>query len=108
MDYVPLYISLAIIFMIGVGVPLLVSDFIDTTTINQSSLMTPLVNFVQDGVSIFGFNLDLFGFLGDTLQNALVGYLTIFTYINDIILIPLIIIMITGIVYTVIKVLPTT
>ena len=108
MDYVPLYITLGLIFIIGVGIPLMVSDFVDTSETVPDSAISPLVDLVENGISIFTFNINIFGFLGDTLQNALVDYLTIFSYIPDLILIPLIIIMIVGIAYTFIKILPTT
>lgn len=108
MDYVPLYITLGMLFCIGVLMPLTISDFVDTETIETESILNPLIDVVEEGVGIFTFNLDIFGFLGETLRGALVDYLTIFSFIPEIILIPLIIIMITGIVYTIIKLLPTT
>jgi hypothetical protein len=107
-DYKPLYFTLTLLLIIGVVMPLIISDFVDVSEVETDSILDPLITLVNEGVGIFGFNLDIFGFLGDTLQDSLVDYLTIFALIPEIILIPLIIIMIIGIVYTIVKMLPTT
>lgn len=108
MDYVPLYITLGMLFIIGVFMPLVVSDFVDVESPPESSFLNPLITLFDEGVSIFTFNLDIFGFLGETIQTALVNYVSIFAFIPNILLIPLMIIMIIGVVYTIIKMLPTT
>lgn len=108
MDYVPLYITLALLLTIGVLMPLAISDFVDIEAPPESSILNPLITLFDEGVSLFGFNINIFGFLGETLQTAIVNYLTIFAYIPNILLIPIIIFMITGIVYTFIKLLPLT
>lgn len=96
------------LFTIGVLMPFVISDFVDVTNPPESSIMNPLITLFDEGVSIFTFNLNLFGFLGETLQTAIVNYLSIFAFIPNILLIPMAIIMIIGVVYTIIKMLPTT
>lgn len=108
MDYKPLYLSLGLILIIGVFLPIFISDFTDTENIPENSILNPLITLVGDGVSIFGFNLNIFGFFGDTIQESLVSYISIFAFIPNLLLIPLLIIIITGIVYTIIKMFPTT
>lgn len=107
-DYRPLYFTLALLLIIGVVLPMIVSDFVNVSEVETDSILDPLITIIDEGVGIFGFNLNIFGFLGDTLQGSLVDYLTIFALIPENILIPLLLIMITGIVYTIVKLLPTT
>lgn len=108
MDYIPLYITLGLLFVIGVLMPVVIGDFVDVEEPPESSLMNPIITIFGEGIGFYGFNLNIFGFLGDTLQTSLTNYVTMFAFIPNMLLIPLIIVMITGIVYTIIKLLPTT
>lgn len=107
MDYRPLFFALGIIIIIGVLMPLVVLPYVDYEFLPEDSAMVPLIDLVQNGISIFGFELNIFGFLGN-VQDDFVNYLSMFAFIPDIILIPMIILIITAIVYTIIKMFPTT
>lgn len=109
MDYKPLYISLGLIIIIGVILPLILLNFTETKQIpDENSILSPVINIIENGVTIFSFNIDLFSFFGETIKTNLITYLSAFAFIPNIILIPLLIIIITGILYTFIKLLPTT
>lgn len=102
MDYRPLMYSVVLILIVGVVMPLIISPYVDVDDIPEESAMNPLITLFDEGVSIFGFSINIFGFLGD-LQDNLVDYISIFAFIPNIVLIPLVIIMVLGIVYTLIK-----
>lgn len=108
MDYIPLYITLGLLFSVGVLMPLVIGDFVDVDNPPENSIMNPIVDLIENGISFFTFELNIFSILGDDLQESLVNYVKTFAFIPNLILIPLIIIMIIGVGYTVIKLLPTT
>lgn len=115
-DYAPLYFSVMILLLVGVLLPLVIAPFTAGKP-SQDSLLTPMVELVDDGACIdvpllfFGnkeFCFSPFSWFGDEIKLGFVTYFSAFTYIPPVILIPLIIIMMLGFTYTIIKLLPTT
>lgn len=107
-DWKPAMISLGIILILGGVLPIILQDFIDVGSYNYDDFLAPLINLVENGFSLFGFTIDVFGIFGSTIQNFLVNQLIVFALIPSVIAIPLIIIIIFGFIYTIIKLLPTT
>lgn len=108
-DYTPLYWSIGIILTIGVLLPVVVMGFGVVEEIELTNpLISPLVDFVQNGVNFLGYNIDFFEIFGDNFRNFIIDYLTAFGLIPLGIFIPLMIIVFTGFVYSIVKLLPTT
>lgn len=107
-DYKPAMISLGIILILGGLLPLILQDFVDVGTYDYTGFMEPIINLVENGIELFGFEINVFGIFGEAIQTFLVNQLIVFALIPSIIAIPLIIIIIFGFIYTLIKLLPWT
>lgn len=114
-DWFPMYLSFGIIFSLGIVLPLVLFPF-TSNTINQNSILSPLIDFIDNGVDIevplivttkhVKFNpYDIFG---QTIKNSIVSYLSVFSFIPIIIVLPLVVIVFFGYIYTIVKLLPTT
>jgi hypothetical protein len=106
-DWVPLYISLLIIFIIGGIIPLCISGFVDTTQA-YNSFVDSITSFISDGFSfsVFGiFDLELNPFLwfGEGFNSFMVSQLNAFSYIPPLISVPLLIIGTIGLVWGIIN-----
>lgn len=114
-DYTPLYWSLAIIFTVGIFIPLFVNSVVQEPQPEEiNSLVAGVINTIENGITfdlgaiIGSFNINPFNILGPNLKQNLIYYLTAFGYLPMGILIPLIVITSIGVFYTVVKILPTT
>jgi len=94
MDYVPAYISIGILFIIGVFLPLMLQGFIDVDSLKENES-------VLDDNSILDF-------LPRDISENLYNYSLYLGLIPTIIRTPLVIIMLFGFIYTGIKILPLT
>lgn len=110
-DYVPLYISLAIVFVFGITLPLVLVGFVPETY-NPESVISPYINIVQYGINgtaftipiinyKYNYSFDYFAFLGDTLRGAYINYLNVMSWIPNYILIPIFVFVIVGTIYTI-------
>lgn len=114
-EWKPLFIGLFIIIVIGAFMPVIIAPFIDLSDIQDTGIFTPLINLMNNGVTVdlFGSTylattFDFFGFTGDTVRQSITDYLTVFSIIPLYITIPLFVFSIVGITYTILKTLPTT
>lgn len=118
-EWTPLYISLGIVFVVGFFIPMLVTGFVPEGQTNPNSFISGYVDFVENGftageVALFGWtvfegiNFNPFSWLGDTFHNFYLSQLQAFSFIPNVIAVPLLFISFIGVVYTVIKMLPTT
>ncbi len=114
-EWKPLFIGMFIIIIIGVFLPVIVGGFVDLTDVEDTGIFTPLIDLINNGVTVSFFGstfvtttFDFFGFTGDTVRQGMIDYLVSFSLIPLIITIPLFMFAITGIVYTILKTLPTT
>lgn len=112
-EWTPLYITLAIIFVVGGFVPAIIGGFVEEGQYNQQSYIVPFRNLVDNGITIdlpfiSAFKLNPFAWLGTSIKDFLVGQLDAFSYIPNAISIPLIIFCVVGLFYSFIKLLPTT
>lgn len=96
-EWAPLYISLIILVIIGLVVPVLVFPFVPEGEYNYNSLISPLIDNIEDS-SVINTNF----------QNMLISYLSAFSYIPNYITFPLFLFILVGIIYTGIKLLPLT
>lgn len=103
-DYKPLYLSLAILFIIGVLIPSIISPFADLEELKEDFEG----NIITNGISIFGFNINPFNIIPRNLRDSLEEYSLYFGLIPNVIKIPALILFWLGIIYTFIKLLPTT
>jgi len=110
-DWKPLYISLGITFVLGFLLPLILAPFAveDEFTDEATGLFATLSNFIDNGISLFGFSFNptqiIFGEAG---KDFLVQQYLAFSLIPGILQVMILIIIITGWVYTIVKLLPTT
>lgn len=113
-DWDALRSSVLIIIGISFLFSLILPDFIDITTIQVNGVLSPIVDIVQNGISlsnipIVGFFLpnsatfNPFAFLGETFQTYIISSLTLFSLIPDIILIPLLLYILLGIIWGIIS-----
>lgn len=112
-DWLPLYISLGILFVLGGLIPILISGFVPDGEYNNEAFITPIRDFVENGIDIDlplvpDITFSPFGWFGDDIQEYIVDKYNAFTYVPDLIAIPLLIIMLIGFFYTIIKLLPFT
>lgn len=113
-DYRPLFFSLGFILFVGLLLPLIISSLVETPPISEvTGVMSPFVDFVDEGFCITALLLgeiciNPFDLLGDTLKDYLVDSLITLSIIPNEILIPILILTTLGIIYTIIKLLPTT
>lgn len=102
-EYWPLYVSLGILLVVGVLVPLVVADFYDPSEIEVSGVLSPLFDFIDNGITV---DLPLIGEIGinpfdwiGSLKDSLLDYISYMSMIPNILLVPLTIIMIIGIIW---------
>lgn len=106
-----LIISIAILFVIGGIVPLVVGTFYELEEVTPDGVYGGMVDFINDGFTIFTFDIDILGFLGDDtktfITDQIKGY---YLFAQDLPLIAnaIIILIFLSIFYALIKALPTT
>lgn len=113
-DYYPIYISLALIFILGGIIPLIVNSFVDVDIPRNDSTIEPIVTFLTDGVNVtveipflpdFNFDFDPLFFFPDSIQDFIDQQLIAITYIPDYISIPIGIFIILGILWSIVALL---
>lgn len=118
-DWFPLYLSLIILFLLGGLIPLIIQGFVSEGIYDESSFIAPLINVVDNGftiadITLFGWNIwdginfNPFDWFGADFNSFIINQISAFTFIPNYISIPLLIICILGLIYTLIKLLPTT
>jgi hypothetical protein len=110
-DYKPMMYFLIIAFIVGGFVPLTVSSFIDTQKSDNSSLISPLTNIITQGFSInlpvvTDIHIDFFFWLPNTFHDFLNKQINAFTYLPDWMSIPLLLFMITFLIYGIVSLIP--
>lgn len=107
-DWQPMFFGLGIVLVLGFLLPLILQDYLNIEDYEPTGFLSPLIEIVQEGVGIFGFNIDIFGLFGEGFKEFILNQLLVFAVLPEAISIPLLLIIISGIVYTIIKMLPTT
>lgn len=111
-DGTPLIMAIIILFLIGGIVPLIVNSFIPEGSYNQDSFINPIYDFVENGQEIDllvkEITFNPFSWFGESVQNSILAQLGGFSYIPNYFAIPLLIIVLVSMVYTVVKLMPTT
>jgi hypothetical protein len=111
-DYGGIVIALSILFVIGFIVPLCISPFVESGEYNQNSIAVPFIDFIENGVGmdwvpiVPDFSINIFGIFGDGFQNFMVSQLEAFSYIPNIVAIPLLLFSFILFVYSIIKLIP--
>jgi hypothetical protein len=115
-DWIPLYISLAILFISGGFIPAVISSFLSVGQYNQDSFAVPIIGFIENGFQLpilswipFLQNyatINPFSWFGSGFQAFLVSQFSAFTFIPNYISIPLLFIMAFGFLYTILKMIP--
>lgn len=110
-DYVPLYVSLGLLFLFGVLYPSIYGTFYDLD-LQHDNILAPLVDVIDNGFTVdlwfYEVTLNPFDNLGQTFQDYLLNVVIALTYLPPYVIIPLMIVIIFGFLYTIIKLLPTT
>jgi len=111
-DYGGIVIALSILFVIGFIVPVCISPFVATGEYNYNSIAVPFIDFVANGVPmnwvplVPNFSINIFGIFGDGFQDFMVSQLEAFTYIPNLVTIPLLLLSFVLLVYSIIKLIP--
>lgn len=109
----PLIISLIFLFTIGLILPLSISPFIEPQSYNHESIISPIVTFITLGIptpnsieSILGLgdgHTDVLGWLPSIIKQFIISQFSAFTYIPDLLAVPLIILFTISFGYTILK-----
>lgn len=107
-NYVPLYVFLICLLVVGVGLPLFIGPFVDVSSYDSDSIIAPFITFLDQGLSIsfFGlgsFDLNVFFWLPQFAKDYMLNYLNTFSYIPNVLAVPLMLIMFISLSYTIIK-----
>lgn len=106
-DYKPLYFAVGIFLIVGLIIPQL-AYAVNFNDNQEYESVSSINEFFAEGISIFGFQINIFGFLPDAVISFLTGLLIAFNLLPSWIVFILIIYILLGIIVTVIKLLPTT
>lgn len=118
-EWKPLFIVLFILVLIGVVIPLSLSGFQEVGDYNNASVVSPVIESFNSAWCI-GETIDRWipgnqtmclstaSLVGNDVNSYLVSYLSAFTFIPNWIVIPIVIFLVLGSLYTIIKLLPTT
>jgi hypothetical protein len=82
--------GLGIIFLVGFIIPLLVSPFVATGEYNHDSFISPIISFIGGNENMSA----------ETTQGFIVTQLNAFSYIPDVVAIPLLILSLVLIIYS--------
>jgi hypothetical protein len=110
-DWKPLYYSLGITFILGIILPLILIPFGATAEIGEeaSGIFSKLSGIIENGIGIFGFSFNPVQLiLGETGKNFISKNLLALGLLPEVLQMVIFIFIITGWVYTIIKLLPTT
>ena len=115
-DFKPLLISFLVIFLIGAFLNFFISPFVDSSTPESESVLAGFSSLVQDGVTleipipIFGtidmsFNPITFFWLGiDGVTDFMVEQINLLSHLPDIIVIPMFVLIILAIGFSIITI----
>lgn len=107
-DFAPAGYALAFLLFIGLIFPFFLGFFIEVGDVQLNPFTTGLIDVIENGVSIFTFEINPFSWLGAYMQNQLLESVIYLSLLPTFIIIPAIILSIVSIFYTLIKMLPTT
>ena len=107
-EWKPLYISMIILFIVGILLPSFMNSFVEINPDDVSGLTGGVINLIENGVDFFGSDIDVFGYLPQTIEDSIIEYISGFGYLPDWLQLFTIFIFSIGIFYTFIKLLPTT
>lgn len=109
-NYVPLYIFLGLLIFIGIAIPLILGDLIETENINQNSFSAPIVDVITNPinieiplVSLFvgATDINIIDWFPQSIQESIKSYAIKLTYVPDVIAIPAMIIMLISLIWAV-------
>jgi hypothetical protein len=104
-NYGALLLAFGLLFAVGFIVNIVVVPFAPIGEYNPDCVLTPLLNFVDDGITAGGVTVvNPFNWLGDGVHDFIVSQFSAFTFIPNIVSIPLLIIIFILLVYGVIKI----
>lgn len=104
----PVLVALAILFLVGFLLPLMVQDYITDETFQPQGVTADVINFVDQGTNFtipipaapdLQFNFNIFSIFGDSVKDFVVQQFSAFVLIPNYIAIPLAILFIFSIVW---------
>lgn len=112
-DFKPILITLLAIFLLAGALNLFVSPFVEVVEVQNDSVLSSFVNFIENGFTInipviedWEINPINWLFLGSSgIKSFFVEQLTLLTYIPDYFLIPLLIILLGGLIWSILALL---
>lgn len=115
-DHKPLIYTVAFLLIVGFVLPYFLGFFIDVDSIETSSLVSPLVDVIDYGfeldvIPIAGvgeFDVNPFSWLGSTMQSYISDSITYLGLLPNFLIIIIIVLSSISILYSIIKLLPTT
>lgn len=118
-EYKPIIFGVLLICLLGLVLNVFISPFVDNTAVNSGSILSGFINFVENGFTIsVPFLSSIFSSLSEVhispvtwlwlgispVTDFVVEQLTLMTYIPNIILIPILIIILVGFAYSLVTI----
>lgn len=119
-EWKPLFMGLIFVILISVFLGFVVVDFVDFQDIEPTGILNSTIVFIEEGIDVdfldfnfFGFDIDIlnfnfFDFFPDVVTTYLTNALLLMSLIPIWLLVPMMLLVLTGIGYTVEKMLPLT
>jgi len=105
-DYGGLVLALVLLFVVGFFIPLVVSSFVDTSVPSDNSFLSPFTDFIDNGVTVLGIHINPFGIFGPKFKTFILDQFNAFTYIPNIISLPIVVFIFVMFVYAILKLVP--
>lgn len=109
-NYTPFYISLILLILIGGFVPFIASEFITPEDVPTRGISYRIIQAVDNGIGIpfvfFELKVNPFSWFGNSFQESLKTYIVGFTIIPLYVRLPVLIIILFGFIWTLVKIFP--
>lgn len=103
-NYGALVIALGLLFGLAFIVNVTIAPYLIEGEYNQDSIIAPIIDFMNDGITVGGITiLNPFNWLGDAIKEFVITQFSAFSYIPNIVSIPLLIFIIVLLIYGLVK-----
>lgn len=103
-NYGALVLALGLLFVVAFIVNVVIVPFVPVGEYNQDSIISPMIDFMNDGITVGGITiLNPFNWLGADVKAFIIAQFSAFSYIPNIVSIPLLILIIVLFVYGIVK-----
>jgi hypothetical protein len=117
-EWEPMFYALIGLFIIAGIIPFFLTGFVDVEDVNiNNTVLNNTINFIEDGTNItipipifpdIVIPFNIFSYVSEGVKDFIVTELTYLSLIPNWILYPFIVLFLLGLIYSIIKLLPTT